>query len=273
MIRDDLRGLMQQQLVQQLRQNSGFLDHIAAEVLQILGTGRPASTGRILTIVNQSTTATDADFQAAVAAVNQQVQSDFSSAWGLSGLMIIAGSDTPAERIYVLDNSDQAGALGYHEEDPSRVPVGYVFVADAIAAGDDWAATLSHETLEQVIDPWCNAVAVAPLPDQSQQVGVALEVCDPVENDEYQVGGRQVSNFVLPEWFNPGFSGPVDQMGNLQSAGQMSPGGYIAFTPDLQSWAQIFGAKVPGAQQGLPPFSRRSRRWQRAVRKGLAVKK
>ena len=41
-----------------------------------------------------------------------------------------------------------------------------------------------------------------------------LEVCDPVENWSYPLDGVQVSDFVLPDYFNSG-AGPWDEMGAL----------------------------------------------------------
>lgn len=216
---------------------------------------------RQITIVNQSPLVSPADLAAAVAALQIQVARDFAQAWGIS-CQLQASTDpkAPGEKIFLLDTSDQVGALGYHELGNDHAPVGFVFVKTTLAAGDRWQATLSHELLEQLLDPDANVAAVVVF--KGRQTAMAYEACDAVENDEYQINGVPVSNFLLPGWFVPGFAGKVDFMGTLKAPLTLSRGGYVAYTRDLRSWQQIFAEHTPDHQRKTEPFSRRHRRFQ-----------
>jgi len=48
----------------------------------------------------------------------------------------------------ILDDSDQAGALGYHDLTSDGLPIGKVFAASDLKAGTSWTVTASHELLE-----------------------------------------------------------------------------------------------------------------------------
>ncbi len=219
---------------------------------------------RTIQIINQSTVVNDADFQAAVAACQRQANEHFAPAWG--GLAVALQTitadiakplvyETPstgttsvnpgAETIYILDDADQQGVLGYHELS-ADVPVGFVFAKTTAADDQAWQVTLSHELLEQLADPYCATCAVVAFGPGSGRHGhvsnaaVEYEVCDPVENDQYMIDGVPVSNFVLPAWFQPatGAVGPYDYLQKLHAPLTMTAGGYIGYTTDLKSWKQ-----------------------------------
>jgi len=59
----------------------------------------------------------------------------------------------------VLDNADQGVVLGYHDLSNQGQPMGKVFAGTDLQYGADVGVTLSHETLEILIDPWCNQYA------------------------------------------------------------------------------------------------------------------
>ena len=213
---------------------------------------------RTIQIVNQSTVVSAADLAACVAAVQIQLNAHLQPAWGVTAELVI-GPDVAGERIYVLDDSDQAGALGYHEDETGGVPVGFVFAKTSIAAGEHWTGTFSHEAMEQTVDPSCLQGFVPPI--NSKQCFLPQEVGDPVENDEYQIAGVWVSNWVLPTWWQAGLPAGTryDFLGNLSSALTLSPGGYFAYTSNLKSWFDVFGQKTPAHQRTIAKFSRRSR--------------
>lgn len=223
---------------------------------------------RKILVVNQSAVVASDDFQRVVRAIQQQIDNHFAPAWGLSAELVIAEADDPgSESILILDDSDQAGALGYHEEQ-AGAPKGFVFARTDQQYGADWSATFSHEALEQLADPYANLVSFSGLPASgNSSVGWAYESCDPVENDEYDVtlddgagGTVAVSNFILPSWFVPDSPGPYDFLGHLTRPGQLSPGGYAAILFPGSGWSQIFGHKTPSHQGEPGLFSRRDRR-------------
>ncbi len=229
---------------------------------------------RTIAVVNQSSLVTPAALAQAVRALQLQVTAHFAPVWGLLCTLFAAAAPQPGqESIYLLDNTDQADALGYHTADPKAdQPVGYVFVKTTLDAGDAWTATLSHELLEQLADPWVCNTAIAPW--QGRQAALAWEVADPVENDEYVINGVRVSNFILPGWFDPQLAAGthVDYMNTL--AGRpltMSPGGYVAYTTDLTSWQQSFAERCPAHQRVLQRYSRRHRRATGQARKSARL--
>ena len=161
---------------------------------------------RTILITNESTAVTDAQVQAAVAAIQVQIDRDFAPEWGLSATLAFQHGAPPAgvEVIHVLDDSDQAGALGYHELDDADLPEGFVFAKTTIDAGEHWESCLSHETLEQTRRRRsATSLAQRPVGSRPSRPALAYEVCDPVEDDEYTINGVPVSNFVTMSWFLP----------------------------------------------------------------------
>lgn len=195
---------------------------------------------RQITIVNQSTVVRDSAVRVASAAIQQQLDQDVQVWWGRAAQLVMGGSGIPAgESIFILDDSDQADALGYHTlVQNSDVPRGFVFARTAILSKSPWTEVFSHETIEQVIDPWCNRVVVCLW--NGRAVGVAEEPADPVEADSYQINGIAVSNFVTPDWYLSG--GPMvqyDKMGLLTAPCTLRPGGYVSLTQDFASWQDV----------------------------------
>ena len=239
------------------------------------GNGGPSpatpNPARVIQVVNQSTVVPADEFTAAVAACQRQVLEDFAPLWGGLSCQLLPSSASPSsphtptvETIFVLDDSDQADALGYHELTQADVPVGFVFAHTSEQDDSPWSVTLSHELLEQLADPYVSSTAIVSN-FMGTPAALAYEVCDPVEVDLYRLDDVAVSNFVLPEWFAD--IGKVkiraDFMTLLTVAGGMTPGGYIAFTRDLKSWQQYQASKPRAARQPTLPYSRRWKRFWR----------
>ena len=201
---------------------------------------------RQIQIVNQSTVVSDAAFVAAVAACQRQVREQFEPAWGgLTATLTGTKADpkaphTPSvETIFVLDDADQAGVLGYHET-VNDVPTGYVFARTSEDDNSPWQVTLSHELLEQLADAYTTTCAVVMF--RGKPAAVEYEVCDPVENDTYEIDGVPVSNFVLPAWFqspDKSVKGPFDYLGKLSQPLSLTSGGYVGYTTNLRRWQQL----------------------------------
>jgi hypothetical protein len=133
-----------------------------------------------------------------------QVTDDFRAYWDLDCTLIFLPSSQRLARgwwqIAVLDNPDQAGALGDHEMSSQGAPLGMVFAKLDLDCGSSWTVTLSHELLETLADPWTNWCAIG-----SDNKIYALEVADALEADPlgYEIGGVLLSNFMTPAWFEP----------------------------------------------------------------------
>ena len=209
---------------------------------------------RTISFLNQSTVVTDADFTATVAALQTQINQHFAPIWDLGAtLSHLTVSPThyanpSIEHIIILDNSDQAGALGYHLLNSGDVPQGFVFAKTCIDDGTSWSSCASHELMEQLLDPLANTVVTVSLSaafgaDAGKAGVVAYEVADPVESDGYSINGIEMSNFVLPAWFVDNYDKnevkKFDFLGKLTASLSMTKGGYMSYSTDLTNWKQV----------------------------------
>jgi hypothetical protein len=224
---------------------------------------------RTIQIVNKSTVVKDADFKAAVSACGRQVSEHFGPAWGVFCFLAIVPEPNPAvETIIIMDDSDQAGALGYHEVDAADAPTGYVFAKTCLADGSPWQSCFSHELLEQLADPFAATCAVVPFLGQ-KIAAVEYEVCDPVEEDTYAIDGVPVSNFVLPTWFQDpkNAKGPFDYLKKLTAPLTLTKGGYVGYSANLRTWHQTFADKhkLAKSRAAKPKYGRRGKRVYQAA--------
>src|ERR1700738_3690548 len=110
-----------------------------------------------LAVTNLSKRFSSADAQTAVSACAAQVKLHAAPMWDMVPASVVFYADpnqvpSAADRMVILDNADQAGALGYHDETPDGKPYGRVFVAPVLDHGGtalsgslSVSAVLSHE--------------------------------------------------------------------------------------------------------------------------------
>ena len=223
-------------------------------------------------IINGSTVLTDDEVMAAVPALQTQVHRDFAPAWGVDAKIVgvPSGKKPPAGSwwLAILDDSDQAGALGYHDVTDQGLPLGKVFAGSDKQHGFEWTVTTSHELLEMLADPDIN-LTVFVQSDAKAGVLYAHEVCDACEKDAqgYRIDGVLVSDFVYPAWFQTfrkAKSTTFDHEGHIGAPLELLDGGYIgAF--DVTSgtgWHQLTGggARATRYLDRPPVGSRRERR-------------
>jgi hypothetical protein len=221
-------------------------------------------------VENQSTVVGPEDFDTVVAACAAQLREEFSVAWELVPCEVICGgpTDPDAFQMTVFDNSTDPGALGYHDVDDKGRPRGFVFAKETMNDGGKWSVTLSHELLEMRGDEYISTWVQAG--DGKMR---AFEMCDAVENDEYekQVGDTKVSvsNFLLPAYFSetPVVGERTDYLDRLagKPAPARTPGGYDIVIDTSgqpsQEFSQHMASLPPGKQASkASPFSRTSRR-------------
>lgn len=188
-----------------------------------------------ITVINESTIVSDTDLAPTVAALQKQVTNDFRPVWGTDAeLTIIPKSTQPPAGswwLVILDDSDQANALGYHDLTSEGLPIGKVFAASDLKAGTSWSVTASHELLEMLADPNINLTVFV---QNANTAGMlyAYEVCDACEDDGlgYRIDNILVSDFVYPAWFE-GFrtegSAQFDRQNRMQKPFELLFGGYI----------------------------------------------
>lgn len=225
---------------------------------------------RTIQIVNKSSIVQTDCLTAALAAAQQQIDHDFAPFWGRAAQLVAAEVyDQTKESVILMDDTDQADALGYHElVQGSEVPVGFVFVKTAQDNGTPWTSVFSHEVLEQLEDPFADRAKIGSWGQRN--AAIADEVCDAVENDGYQVDGVSLSNFVMPAWFDSTAKQgtQVDFLGVLNSPCTLRPGGFISVTYNLRAWKEVVAsAGRKNAYRTCPKVAMYSRKSRRAARK------
>jgi hypothetical protein len=218
-------------------------------------------------IVNQSTVVTDAQLTPIIEALKIQVIRDFAPAWGATARLAqftkAQAGAIPASnwQIAILDDTTQAGALGYHDITASGQPLGKVFAKTTMADGLSWTVTLSHELLETLCDPFVNVACEVDNANGVPTRFYAREVGDAPEDDAhgYLIDGVLLSDFTYPAWFMPGMPGPYDFQKKITAPFQLLPGGYISFldVTTKNGWQQIQAEKDPSH-----PNTRSQRRLQ-----------
>lgn len=211
----------------------------------------------ILSIVNHTNgQVEDEELQRVIRAINRQIREDFEPYWGLSATLRLEGRSAtepdqaePADLrgdavIYLWDEADVDGALGYHDRNARGIPFGFVFTEISQSIGEPWSVTLSHEALELIGDPEANLLVMGPHPTEDRDVFHWFEMCDAVQAETYEIDGVAVSNFLLPLYFTGtrdvdevgarnDFLGRIHQGATLKSF-SINPGGYIGFfDPEL----------------------------------------
>jgi hypothetical protein len=215
----------------------------------------------IVAIVQASTLVSDDDAQKAVAAIQQQVDLHFAPLWGArADLVFVPKNSVPPAGSWVIelaDVCDEPNADGYHGFDEK--PSGAVGVKNSIDDGVAWSATLSHEVLELIVDPWATICM------EVGDAAYSLEICDPVEGQPYAIDGVAVEDFVLPAYYRKDSKGPWNYNPDnpLPAPLTLGPGGYNNMA-SLGKWTQENAAKVRSSKR-VP--ARRSRRGRRRARR------
>ena len=160
-----------------------------------------------ISIINASAVLSDAEIRPAIDALKKQVTNDFRPAWGVDAELafIPTGAEPSAGTwwLTIIDDSDQAGTLGYHDLTPNGLPIGKVFAETDLKYGSNWTVTASHELFEMLADPNINLIVMVQTSNENAGKLYAYEVCDACEDDgfSYKIGDVSVSDFVFPSWF------------------------------------------------------------------------
>jgi hypothetical protein len=136
-----------------------------------------------IAVINESTAISDADVQNMLSAFNQQWNQDLLPVWGVDAatFTFVPQGQAPASGtwwVVFLDDSDQAGALAYHDLTDEGLPISKVFVKTIQGDNASVSVGATHEICEMAVDPWLNSAYQDP-----QGVFWAGEICDPVEDD------------------------------------------------------------------------------------------
>lgn len=195
---------------------------------------------RNIAIVNKASTPLGVDLANMVKALQIQASRDFAPLWLADANLVLLDAVTDDyDNLIFFDDADQAGALGYHDLSPKGHAFAKVFVKTTLKAQETVSSVASHEILELLGDHDVNQVAKNP----RNGYIYALENCDAVETEGYQINGVMVSNFVTPAWFDPNATASTkfDFLGNVHSPFKINPGGYMPVQVNGR-WTQIFGS-------------------------------
>ena len=223
-----------------------------------------------LAVINESTAIASADVQTMIPAFSQQWNADLKSVWGIDSatFTFVPEGQAPAAGtwwVVFLDDSDQAGALAYHDLTNEGLPISKVFVKSIQADNSSVSVGATHELCEMAVDPWLNSAYQDP-----QGIFWAGEICDPVEDDQYgyQIGATLVTDFVTPNWFAHQHALPtIDFKGHATAAFAVLSGGYAQKFDPQNGWQQITGSKAKLSMRVAQPAvgsrrERRARQWK-----------
>jgi hypothetical protein len=222
-----------------------------------------------LAVLNKATGLTNDDCQKAVAACATQLKLHVAPIWDMVPASVVfydSEDQVPAgaDLLVIMDDPDQARAMGYHQITPAGQPYARVFARPILDHGGtpttgtvSIAATMSHEVCEWFADRFVNLWAQGP------KGQYPLEICDPVEDDTYEIDGVTVSNFVTKRYFdqNAPDGTQFDYLNKLTKPFTFTPGGYTILR-QAGSTTSVFGARYPDWRRETKDFpaARSSRR-------------
>jgi len=223
-----------------------------------------------IAVINESTAITDADVQKLLPAFTQQWNTDLKPVWGVdtATFAFVPKGEKPAGGTWwmvFLDNSDQAGALAYHDLTDEGLPISKVFVKSILDDKASVSVGATHEMCEMAVDPWLNSAY-----QDLQGVFWAGEICDPIEDDQYgyKIDDVLVMDFVTPNWFGHQHAqAQIDFKDHAKIAFEVLSGGYAQKFDPQQGWQQVTGSKARLSNMAAHAVygsrrERRARQWK-----------
>lgn len=218
-----------------------------------------------IALVNRTSKKTPEEIARCARSIDWQVRADLAPAWGFYASVFYAPKEEllpdSTWRVYLYDEPADltgAGRLGYHRFDGATpTPVGHVFVGPSERADEPWSAITSHEVIEMLGDPWVNLEV---------RRGAELwprELCDAVQGEYYRtplVDGLEVADFVRPEYFIEGATGPFDHLGRLSAPFSLAPAGY-SLVRQADVLRAVYGEGYASWRREQRPASRRAERY------------
>ena len=212
------------------------------------------------TIFNQSTVITTQNLQNMVKAINIFLVTVCND-WGLAPTQLVISTSGvhPNKSIYMMDDTDVDGALGYHDEINGK-SYAKIFARTILNYGGvilyrdahtfTVAQCLCHELLEMMgndeVSKWYL---------DNNGTMWAGELCDPVESNLilYTLPGNikvGLSDYVLPSWFSPDTTTrPFNKLNTLTSPFTLDSGGYAIILVIESGYIDtVYGSMLTGTQ-------------------------
>jgi hypothetical protein len=156
--------------------------------------------------------------------------------WNVGCRLTVADEFSPeAWTIAFFRDLDQTRELGYHDLSRARVPFARISTASLAARGWPLSLIASHELAELLVNPMLERTCRG-----ADGRVWAVEICDPVDEERFEVDGLPLSDFVYPAWFAEG-SGRVDHLDRLHHPFQLGGRGYAHVRGD-DGWRRLFGS-------------------------------
>jgi hypothetical protein len=213
---------------------------------------------------NQATVPLAVDLNKLISAMQNYVDNFVAPVWGTPAkLQKSTGFLKGAWAVVFLDNADQAGALAYHDLTPDGLPISKVFVKTTLDDKQLVSVSASHELVEMLVDPAINMMTTGPDP----KLMYAYESADPVEELSFAVDGIEMSDFVLPSYFESFHkTGSVqfDHLDKVTKPFEVLTGGYQIIFKNGK-WSQVFGSELKAKA-----FAKEDRRQHRSDQRELS---
>jgi hypothetical protein len=162
------------------------------------------------------------------ATIQVQVHRDLGPLWGVHAAVSPFRSlkEVPAGYWPVAITKKVVSVDGFHFT-MRGLPFGVV------KQSNELSVALSHEVTEMLVDPYGQRTVSGPRLDDSgdSYVEYFVEVCDPCQQEPYEVNGVRVSDFVLPGYYDMNHSRPQHYSftGQVTEPRQVRPGGYVSY--------------------------------------------
>ncbi len=187
-------------------------------------------------LVSQSTRVKFADLQPVAAALQRQITRDVAPFWHFKILVSAfrnrAAIPVGVWPLIIQDNIGEPGAAGFHTDENNQP---YAL----IQYSSDWTVTASHELVEMGGDPFGNTLRVGTLSEMTVQY--LQELCDPPEAHNYEVNGVQVSDFILPHFYDADGQPwhKYSYLNALSGPRTVDRGGYLSYLGPDGIWYQL----------------------------------
>ncbi len=157
-------------------------------------------------------------------ACNIQLHEHVAPAWRQSPLSVSVHNHPSWYRFEFHSTIPEApGALAYHDVDENGKPYGRIGVKTTLDAGETVSSAASHEAVELFCDTFCQDWMFS----NRLRALVAKEACDPCQSQSYEIDGVEVSDFVLPTYFEEGTSAArFTYRDNVSESFGIASGGY-----------------------------------------------